>query len=372
MPIYKMQGKKNGLQKYRVRINYKNLQGEDKQMERVAYGAAEAKELEAKLLKEVKETPPEKRMTVQALYDEYITVKKYEIRESSLEKSKQNLTHHVLPILKNMKLTQLDPPILTKWKFYVEEKGLAFETKKKIYSSLRALLNYGIKMGYISSNPLTRIGGFKDAYQEETEIRYYTSEEFLKYISVAKSQAEEKGFYEWNYYVFFNIAFYTGMRKGEIFALKWSSIKNDTIFVRSSVGQKLKGEDRRTPPKNKTSNRRLMIPLPLKKILRDHYNRYKKVDNFTDDWSICGGEKCIRDSTVDSRNRLYSTLANLRRITIHEFRHTHATLLINHGVNIQEIARRLGHSDIRETWNTYAHLYPQEESKALEVLNNVL
>lgn len=61
------------------------------------------------------------------------------------------------------------------------------------------------------------------------------------------SQKSAKNFYEWDYYVFFNIAFYTGMRKGEIYALRWTDIDND-IHISRSINQKLKGINRETPP----------------------------------------------------------------------------------------------------------------------------
>ena len=61
----------------------------------------------------------------------------------------------------------------------------------------------------------------------------------------------------------------------------------------------------------------------------------------------------------------------LRRMNNHDFRHSHASLLANEGINIQEIARRLGHSKIEITWNTYSHLYPKEEDRAVSILNRI-
>ena len=61
----------------------------------------------------------------------------------------------------------------------------------------------------------------------------------------------------------------------------------------------------------------------------------------------------------------------MKTIRIHDFRHTHASLLANEGINIQEIARRLGHSKIEITWNIYSHLYPREEERAVAVLDSI-
>jgi integrase len=68
---------------------------------------------------------------------------------------------------------------------------------------------------------------------------------------------------------------------------------------------------------------------------------------------------------------LYAAEAGLDVIRIHDFRHSHVSVLANERINIQEIARRLGHSKIEMTWNTYSHLYPREEERAIDVLNKI-
>lgn len=374
MPIYKMNGKKNGQQKYRVRINYTDSFGNNKQIDRVVYGNENAKILERTLTKEIKESPPDTRITVQQLYDEYTTAKKYEVRETSLQKTKQILTNHVLPTFKDKKLSYININTLQKWKQEIEEKGLSITMKKNIFGEFRAMMNYAVKFDYISINPLPKIGNFKDAYETKKNINFYTSDEFLKYISIAKEHAENtpNNLYEWNYYVFFSIAFYTGMRKGEINALKWTDIEGNLLHVHRSIAQKLKGSDRETPPKNKSSFRTLQIPEPLLNILNEHHEKYSALPEFTEDWRICGGVQCLRDSSLDVRNREFSKLAGLKTIRIHDFRHSHASLLANEGINIQEIARRLGHSKIEVTWNTYSHLYPREEERAVNILNKIV
>lgn len=178
--------------------------------------------------------------------------------------------------------------------------------------------------------------------------------------------------YEWNFYVFFSIAYYTGLRKGEIHALRWNDIDNEYLSVKHSITQKLKGKtDVETPPKNKSSIRTLQMPLPLIVILKEHKKRQKKLQNFSEDSRILGDGKCLRDTTIQQRNLLYSSMAGVKTIRIHDFRHSHASLLANMGINIQEVARRLGHTKVEMTWNTYSHLYPKEEEKAVAVLNAV-
>ena len=367
-----MDGKKDGKQQYRVRINYTDSNGKPKQIDRVAYGSAEAKELERKLNKELKEQTPVTSMTVQQLFDEYISVKKHEVRETSLDKTKTIIENNILPFLGEIRIDKLNITVLQKWKNDISEQGYSIRTRQNYFSELRALLNYAVKMEYIAKNPLLSVGNFKEVYFEvqKDKLHYYTAEQFKKYIAVAKETAET--YSDWGYYVFFNIAFYTGMRKGEINALKWSDIDGDILHVRRSIAQKLKGEDRETPPKNKSSYRDLQIPKPLIDILNDHKKRQKSIDGFTDDFRVCGGIRCLRDSSISNKNIFFAEKAGLPHIRIHDFRHSHASLLANEGINIQEIARRLGHSKIEITWNTYAHLYPREEERAVQILNQIV
>ena len=221
-----------------------------------------------------------------------------------------------------------------------------------------------------------KYGNFKDALAIKQEIKFYIPEEFKKYIDIAKQSAlekeqKEKNLYEWNYYVFFNIAFYTGLRKGEIHALRWSDIDEKYLSVKRSINQKLHKRDTETPPKNRSSIRTIQIPLPLIKILNEHKERQKQLQNFSEDNRILGNDRSIRDTSIENRNKFYSSLAKVKRIRIHDFRHSHASLLANMGINIQEVARRLGHAKVEITWNTYSHLYPKEEEKAIAILNAI-
>lgn len=384
MPIYKMTDKngknikKDGLQKYRVRINYTDSYGKAKQIDRVAYGADQAKQLELELSHKLNNQELSPKMTIEQLFNEYIQAKKTEVRETSLDKTNRILKRYVLPAFKDIKIDKLTVPMVQNWKQSLSDEGLSITTRKNVYGEFRALINYAVKMEYINRNPIIIAGNFKAPLEPKKEMLYYTSDEFKKYISTAKGYAEKSeqdgSLYDWNYYVFFNIAFYMGMRKGEIYALQWTDIKDDKyISVTKSIAQKLKGGDRITPPKNKSSIRTIQIPQPLKTVLLEQYNRQKSaIDNFTDNFYICGGTRPVRDTSLEKINKRFADMAGVKRIRIHDFRHSHASLLANEGINIQEVARRLGHSDISMTWNTYSHLYPREEERAIKILDKIV
>lgn len=382
MPLIKVKkdGKivkdKNGRQAYRVRVNFVDVNGKKRQVERMAYGLAEATLLEQQLVTEYKEKKQAviPKMTVQQLCDEYEKYHAMETRKSTHDNTMKILSLRVLPILGNYQLSKITQPVLTKWKLEIDKQDIALGTKRNGYKALSALLNFAVKMEYLPKNPLTTIGNFRDAntiYKPADTLHYYTPDEFLKYIAVAEETA--KTVIDWGYFVSFNIAFYVGARKGEINALKWSDIEGNVMHIRRSIAQKLKGEDIETPPKNKSSYRNIQIPAPLMRILAEHKERQRAATHlFSENFRICGGERSPRDTSIENHNKKFAAMAGLPHIRIHDFRHSHASVLVNNGINIQEVARRLGHSDIEMTWNTYAHLYPREEERAVEVLNQIV
>jgi integrase len=361
-----------------VRVNYIASNGEAKQLTRTAYGSEEAKDLERKLEKQAKENELEssRKLTIQELYDEYMAAKQYEARESTLDKNRRDYRLYIQPTMANVRIDRLTIPMLQAWKISVDKLDLKVKSKQHAYGIFRAMLNYAVKMEYIKKNLLPIVGTFRDAMYIKPEMSFYTAEDFTVFIGTAKQQAEEhqakhNDLSEWEYYVFFNIAFFTGLRKGEIHGLRWSDLDGSLLHVKRSIMQKLKGGDVETPPKNQSSIRTLQMPLPLVKILAAHKKRKRRLLNFSEDDRICGVERCLRDGTIQNRNRLYAELSGIKRIRIHDFRHSHVSVLANAGINIQEIARRLGHTRVEETWNTYSHLYPREEEKAVDILNQI-
>lgn len=377
MPIYATGKKKDGKNQYRVIVSHTDAYGKHKQHERVAYGKAEAQELEAALKAELKEASAPEHMTVGQLYEEYMEQKRQEVRVTTYDKTRRNLECAVLPEFADSPLKRLNAQMMQKWKNSIGARDLKANTKKNYYKEFSALLNYAVKREYIAKNPLKLVGNFRTTeFERPEEMLYYTPEEYKKYaaaaLDIAQNSPESKEFANFAYYVFFSIAFYTGMRKGEINSLKWENIDGVTIKVRTSVSQKVKGGYVEGDTKTVSSVRDVIMPEPLRRIVEEHRARQQRDSRFTESYYVCGGTKCLPDSTIEHRNQQYASAAGVKHIRIHDFRHTHASLLINEGINIMEVSRRLGHRDIKETLETYSHLYPREEDKAVAVLNRIL
>lgn len=386
MPIYKIDGeKKDGLQKYRIVINYTDRAGKKRTVERREYGKAQAERLEAKLKEEIEKKAGENplaQMTVSELIDLYAKEHGPDIRATTLDKKKSILKNGVTPYLGDKSLSTLSQDDLQGWRTWINTKTtvdgapLRTATKNAAYRELKAVLNFAEARGIMGNNPIKKITSFRDPYKQaiQVRLRYYTADEFKKFIEEAKKIYQKKNdLRTGGLYIFFLLAYYTGMRKGEINALRWSDIEDERyIWVRRSIAQKLKGESWvETPPKNQSSVRRIQMPEILLGALSEHKESQERAGRWSEALFICGGPAPIPDTAIENANKLYGQLAGVKHITIHEFRHSHASLLCNAGVNIKEIARRLGHSNVEITLKTYSHLYQKEEERAVAVLNKI-
>lgn len=373
MPIYKTGKKKGGEQQYRVIINYTGADGKYYKKSKTVYGLSAAKMAELRLTELIKAEPATKReITVNELYELYIAEKRHNVRMSTLNKTTSILNREILPLFGSLQLSKLALGVLSSWKQEMQEKPLKVKTKQNIYGAFRAMLNWAVKMEYLPGNPLNRLDNFKEVLFEKPQdkLHFYTPEQFKLYIAAAAEMRQT--FNDYGCYIFFNIAYYTGARKGEINALKWTDIEGNIMHIRRSVSQKIKGKPIvETPPKNKSSYRDVQLPKVLVTILAEHKRMQQQLKGFNNNWRVCGGWHCLSDTGISNANIAYAKAAGLPIIRIHDFRHSHASLLANNGINIQEIARRLGHSKVEMTWNTYAHLYPQEQERAIDILENI-
>lgn len=384
MPIYKIDGeKRGGLQKYRVVVNWTEA-GKKRTKEKLVFGKTQAEIAEAQLRAKIETAPPPRRtqkaaaaLTVKELVDLYEAEHGPEIRESTMAKKLSILKNHVLPDLGPLPVREVAADQLEAWRSKLNKSPRKASTKNGAYREIRALFNFAVQRRIIEQSPVKAIKPFRDPYNQAAavKIRYYTKSEFSRYIGEAKKEAEAKNdLRAWGLYVFFMLAYYTGARKGEINALRWTDLEaGDMLWIRRSITQKLKGRAwSETPPKNESSVRRIQIPVPLRDALTAHRRRQERSEMFDPELMfICGGLRPLPDTVIENANGRFAEAAGVKHITIHEFRHSHASLLCNAGINVQEVARRLGHADAEMTLRTYAHLYPAEEERAVAVLNGV-
>ena len=174
----------------------------------------------------------------------------------------------------------------------------------------------------------------------------------------------------------FRLLAYTGMRRGEALALKWSDIdlSNQTIKINKTVTTAEHAALIIGTPKTKASYRTIAIDKQTIKCLSDWRKEQRKelfqlgFNALSDNQLIFsnGNNELIRQATVRKWDQSISKHAGLKYITVHGFRHTHASLLFEAGTPMQDVKERLGHSSITTTMNIYTHVTKSAKKKTAD------
>ena len=249
------------------------------------------------------------------------------------------------------------------WKENLNNKGLSTDYKNSIYKKYRAMLNYGKKMYNLNINILNKITNFSNPNELKKEMNFYTKDEFNKFIACEDNL---------KWICFFSTLFYCGLRQGEALALNWNDIdfNENTIKINKSLANRIKGEKYLIlPPKTKASNRTIPIPINLAQKLNKLLLEQKKYKNFSNEWFVFNNIFPLPTTTIQKRRDKLVELSGVKRIRIHDFRHSCASLLISKGANINLVAKYLGHDDVSTTLNIYAHFYKSDLNNLISTID---
>lgn len=195
------------------------------------------------------------------------------------------------------------------------------------------------------------------------EMKFYTPEEFKKFISCEK---------ELEYITLFKTLYFCGLRLGKITALTWNDIdwEKHTISISKSISY-IEGEYITSRPKTQTSIRVLPMPNSLYEHYKQYYEEQKQYYSFKNTWYVFGGIKPINAEKLRKRRTILANEAGVKQIRIHDFRHGCASLLINNGANVMVVAKYLGHAKIDVTLNTYSHLFNSKMEDTVNLVDKV-
>lgn len=234
-----------------------------------------------------------------------------------------------------------------------ENKELSGGTISKIYNILKTVLNFAYRNDIIVANPCGKV---KLELKKEIDntIHYWTKEEYQRALFLLQRDKTGNG-------LVVKTALMTGLRRSEIFGLKWSDLIGNTLFVHRTR-QKVDGEMVEMPCKTSSSIRNITIPETLMFELMRHRKKNPKTEYIFEG---------IDYDNVTAWFRRWERRQQLTYIKFHELRHTHATLLLQEGIDVKTISQRLGHSDISTTLNVYAHVVNELDEKASDVFERI-
>lgn len=350
MPVYKDQNKwiakfyyvdHNGIKKQKLKRGFKTKR--------------EAKEFENHFLVKHQKDITMPFSVLVKYYKEDIETR---LKPSTIYSKRIIIDRLILPYFQDMPLNQITPSVIRSWQNELIQSGKNYSQTylKTVHTLLVAIFNYGMKYYDLKENPCSRCGSI-GSLKTEKEMKIWTLEQFKKFIESERNNIM--------YYTAFNVLFYTGLRIGELLALTWGDIdfNNQIISVNKSL-QVLDGVTYITSPKTKKSIRNITIFPNLVEILQSYKNAcYDPVD----DSRLFPFVK----SSILRELKKKTKIKELPQIRLHDFRHSHASLLIELGFSPLAIADRLGHESVKTTLDTYSHLYPNKQDELAQKLQEI-
>lgn len=309
---------------------------------------------------------PKKTELFKDVFDAYIKeceleVRKGKLAESTVDGKKTIFKNQILPKLGNVKIAEISEEHINKFHddllsmncLREKDKKLANQTHIKVHKQLSAFLNYCVRKRLITYNPAGVVGNIKKEKKKERE--YLTEKEVETLLSVVDNIRD---------FFIIELLFYTGLRISELLGLSIDSIITTDEGTSLNITETYyKGKIR---PYAKTDES--MDDLFLDDITVETYKvflEYRKKNNITSKYLFANNRgKCevIGDKAIRDMIKKYLKLAGIdKNITPHKLRHSHAAYLMNMGKTLEDIKKRLRHSDIRTTSNEYGHMYKERK-----------
>lgn len=376
MAIYNEKNKnkwtKDGRHWYFV-VYYKDFAGNVKQKWSKMYKTKTEAEQEEALFLLKRDNPINKSFSLVAkdYFEELNKIRK----ESTISTYKQSYKKHIEPYFRNFNINDIKVSTINNWKLELTKKGLKIASLNKIYNVLKEIFNFAMRNYGLENNPVIITGRFQEKndiiIKDEERLRYITYDQFNKFISVIDDLM-------WR--TFFIFLYYTGMRKGEVLALTWKDIdfNNNEIIVNKTLYSKLKGKYTITSTKNNL-NRKIKMSKTLKEQLLLYKQEMMKYTDYNNSWFVFGCSRFLPITNIDRYKNYYFKLAELEPITIHEFRHSHVSLLINEYIKSGQtdttkfflmMSDRMGHTiDVMQ--KIYLHLFPTIQNEIVDILDNL-
>ena len=239
-----------------------------------------------------------------------------------------------------------------------EERGLSAQTALHVHRVLSQALSHAVRLGVLFKNPARQV---KPPRPSSREIKILDKNEMTTLIHAAKRVG---------LYVPILVAVTTGMRRGELLALRWSDVdlKAASLTVNQSL-ERIKGRFEFKSPKTKTSRRAITLPRITVEGLRSHYNlqleERLKLGLGRDPRGLVfarpGGQPVDADTLSKAFRRLVAS-AGVTPITFHGLRHTHISHLLMEGVHAKVVSERAGHAHVNITLGVYAAYIPSMQA----------
>lgn len=298
-------------------------------------------------------------------YIDYLSINRLKI--TTIQMKKEQIYKHFIKQYGSKNIYHFTEEDFLNWQRYIIALNKSKSFEDNIQNNINGFFAY-LERFYEFNNVSTKIGRFKSQKIElPEETKTWNPRTFKRFLRKTKKDTI--------YHALFRTLYLTGMRKGESLALDINNPKCEGflkyyLYIHSTLTKrKFNGERQKLGPKSTNSIRKIRIPYLLYrelKALRQYYT--KKYGYCNNDFYLFGGPKPISCTTLDRKKNHYCDMAKIKRIRIHDFRHSHATILFKKKINIKTIQKRLGHANISTTMNIYVHTNEKDEKRVLRKL----
>ena len=354
MPVFKNED--NGT--WYVMARYVNWKGERKQ--KCKRGFATKKEAQEWERMFQLQNSSDLDMSFETFTELYIRDVKNRLKENTWLTKEHIIRTKILPFFGKLKINEISTKEIITWQnemlAYRDEKKKPYSQTylKTLHNQLSAIFNHAVRYYELRSNPAAKVGNMGS--EEHREMLFWTKEEYKKFSF--EMMDKPVSFYA------FEILYWCGIREGELLALTPADFDFDkeTVTINKSY-QRLHGEDVITTPKTKKSNRTIQMPdflcQEMQEFFKMQYGLKKKDRIFT-----------VTKSYLHHEMDRGAKAAGVKRIRIHDLRHSHISLLIDMGFSAVAIADRVGHESIEITYR-YAHLFPSKQKEMASRLDDL-
>lgn len=346
--------KNNGEKGWEVRVTYHDIYGKKKQGHKRGFKTKrEATEWGNQFLERQQNSLD---MTFASFWDVYRKDMAQRLRENTMRSKDYIVELKLLPYFGRKKMMDITAADIRKWQTELLKQGYSQTYLKTINNQLSAIFNYAQKYYDLPRNPAKQAGSMGKGKAEE--MNYWTQEEFDNFLEAVSDKPVSK-------YAFLTL-YWTGVRIGELLALTVDDFdyEEKTLNINKSY-QRIKGKDIITEPKTEKGKRVIALPEFLVEELKEYIDKL---------YGIMGTDRMFQFTKSYLEHEMIRgvKVSGVKKIRLHDLRHSHASLLINKlGASPQLVADRLGHEKIVTTLSTYAHLYPDQGRNIAEQLDSI-
>lgn len=274
------------------------------------------------------------------------------LRESTIINKRYVFDLKVTPYFRHKKMCEIQTSDIRAWQNELIKKGYAPTYLKSINNQLAALFNYAVRYYDLRDNPCRKAGSIGKSKADEMD--FWTKQEFKEFLPSMENKPEAR--------MAFLILYWTGMRIGELLALTPADFDFQACTIRINKSyQRLEGKDIITDPKTVKSNRMITMPEFLSEELESYIGMLYGLNENDRIFQI---SKSYLHHEMDRGVKL----SGVKRIRIHDLRHSHVSLLVNMGYSAVAIGERVGHESVEITYR-YAHLFSTIQTEMAENLN---